>query len=208
MEKEPQPTPTPKLSFEVAIIVAHDNYYGIGHENNLPWRCREDMQWFKQKTLGHVVVMGRNTFESMGSKPLKDRINIVVSKTLSLDTEGVLVARSPAEALSLFAEQWDENPNLTLFAIGGNAIYKAFKPLTNRVFLTHLDLHCLTDTKFPGLGLSDQEWELVSEDKRQLEVSITPGVNFYRGDDSTTTTATKETPKQLTTVSFREYTTK
>ena len=201
---ETDPQQSTKLPFEVALIVAHDNFYGIGQNNNLPWRCKEDMQWFKQKTLGHVVVMGRNTFESMGSKPLKDRVNIVVSRTLPLDTEGVQVARTPSQALSLFAERWVPDPCRSLFVIGGNAIYKAFKPLANRIFLTQLDLHCLTDTKFPGLNLSENEWSLLSEDRKQLEVTINPGVKFYA--NNTLTEATKETPKQLTNISFKEYT--
>ena len=101
-----------------SIIVAINNINGIGFQNKIPWREPSDLKFFREVTSGNVVIMGRKTFESMNSKPLKNRINIVISQTMN-HQENVLIAESLDHALNLCNEL-----NVgKIFVIGGEQIY-------------------------------------------------------------------------------------
>ena len=104
-----------------SIVVAYDAEYGIGKNQSIPWKCPEDLAFFKKLTTGNVVIMGRKTYESIG-KPLPNRTNIVISKTLPLDTVGVTVVRD----LESCCEVCSKIPNLEYYVIGGAEIYKMF----------------------------------------------------------------------------------
>lgn len=120
---------------ELAIVVAATDAGVIGKGGTLPWRIPEDMKHFRAVTMGHAVVMGRLTYESIG-KPLPGRRNVVVSRSPRA-IEGCEVAGSLEEALRIAREK-DPEPRV----IGGEQIYAAALPVTSAIYLTevHRDL--------------------------------------------------------------------
>lgn len=135
-----------------AMIVAMDVDGGIGYNNDLPWsRNKEDMKWFRDNTMSKIIIMGRSTWESIGSKPLDGRINIVISRTLDKqvaqdinvsnkeDTNKgyVIFVKSPAEAREVVDHTSGTLHNGgEVMVIGGAQIYEAFWPHISRVYLT------------------------------------------------------------------------
>jgi len=111
----------------------------IGASGKIPWHLSEDLQFFKRTTLGHVIVMGRKTFESLG-RPLPGRENWVLSRTASFD--GARVFRSPAE----IAPPADGRE---VFVIGGAELYASLLPRCREVLLTHVEIRVAGDTWFP-----------------------------------------------------------
>jgi dihydrofolate reductase len=122
----------------------------IGRGNAIPWRLPEDMKHFRAVTLGHAVIMGRATFDSMG-KPLPQRRNVVVTRNTSLKIEGADVVHDLGAAIAL-ARTSDEEPRV----IGGGKIYAEALPLATRIYLTVLREDYEGDTYFPEL--EQNEW--------------------------------------------------
>lgn len=148
----------------LGLVVAVARNGGIGKNNALPWRIPEDLKRFKALTLGHPVVMGRATHESIG-KPLVDRRNIVVSTTRS-GFPGCEVVGSLDAALTL-ALTSDTMPMI----IGGARLYAEALPLATHVFLTEVDRDVDADTFFPPWDRS--QWREVKRERSQ-----TPDVSF------------------------------
>lgn len=130
---------------KISLIVAMTEDRVIGKQNRLPWHLPEDLKRFKQTTMGHTLVMGRKTFESIG-RPLPGRRNIVLSRNLDFRPGGVDVAPNLAAALRL-AEQAGETE---CFIIGGASIYEAARPLVQRLYLTLLHKSFAGDAHFPA----------------------------------------------------------
>lgn len=126
---------------QLASIVAVARGGVIGANGALPWRIREDMRLFKRLTLGHAVIMGRATYDSIG-KPLVERRNIVISRT-AFAIEGCEVARDVESAIAL-ARETDPCP----FVIGGATIYAATIDLVTDLYLTEIDRAVEGDTFF------------------------------------------------------------
>jgi dihydrofolate reductase len=139
-------------SLELIAAVARNGV--IGRNGQLPWHLPDDLKHFKQLTLGHPIIMGRRTYESIG-KPLPGRRSIVVSSTLG-KIKGIEVLPSLDEALGLFRD----TPG-PAFIIGGAVLYAATLPIVNVLHLTELDESVEGDAFFPPLDKS--EWRLVSE---------------------------------------------
>lgn len=114
----------------------------IGRAGELPWRIREDMKHFKRTTLGHAVIMGRRTFESIG-KALPSRRNIVVSRDPAAAFDGCETATSLDDAIAL-ARTTDEMP----FVIGGASLYEEALPRATEIHLTRIDRNVDGDTFF------------------------------------------------------------
>lgn len=125
----------------IAAIQKKDR--GIGLGNELLFRISDDLKRFKALTSGHPIIMGRKTFDSIGSKPLPNRTNIVVTRQ-ALSQEGVVFVHSLEEALEK-AKAVDEN----IFVIGGAEIYKQTLPFADRLELTIVDSDVPADTFFP-----------------------------------------------------------
>lgn len=127
----------------------------IGHEGRIPWHLSKDLQFFKRTTLGHFVVMGRKTFESIG-KPLPGRENIVLSRH-RFEAPGVISAAS-----------FDELPRSTaakkVFVIGGAEIYRALLPRCDELLLTLVKLDPPADTFFPEFESRFELAEILDED--------------------------------------------
>lgn len=132
----------PLISIIVAIQ-AKDR--GIGYQNELLYKISEDLKRFKQLTTGHAIIMGRNTFESIG-KPLPNRTNIVITRNTTFMQDGVLIAHSLEEAIRKAKEvEKDE-----IFIIGGGQIYEEAILLADRLYITVLESDKPADTFFPS----------------------------------------------------------
>jgi dihydrofolate reductase len=138
----------------ISLIAAVAANGVIGDRGKLPWRLPDDMARFRALTMGHAVIMGRSTFESIG-KPLRGRTNIVLSRNDSLRVDGCLVVHSARGAREAAAGD-DE-----AFVIGGAAVYKLFLPDAHRLYLTWVDAEIPGDTLFPAVDWS--QWRAVRE---------------------------------------------
>ena len=140
----------------VSIIVAIAQNGTIGDKNSLLWHIKEDMRFFRTTTSGHAVIMGRKTFESLGSKPLPKRKNIVITRA-DRDFEGAFTAHSLAEAIAM--AEGDEE----IFIIGGAQIYAEALSVADRMYITRVERDYEGDTSFPKIDYS--KWRLVSEER-------------------------------------------
>jgi dihydrofolate reductase len=131
----------------VSVIAALARNRVIGIENRLPWRLPEDLAHFKALTLGHPILMGRKTFESLG-RPLPGRTNIVITHNPDYCKEGCQVADSIPAALALCSEV-DE-----VFFIGGAELYAQVIPLADCLYLTEVDIEAQGDAWFPDYDAS------------------------------------------------------
>lgn len=138
----------------ISIIVAVSENKVIGKDNQLIWRLPDDLKRFKSLTLGHPIIMGRKTFDSIG-KPLPGRTSIVITRDSTFKHDGVLVAYSIDQAIQM-AQQITEDE---LFVIGGGDIYKQTLPIADKVFLTTVDLTVEGDTTFEITDL--ENWKEV-----------------------------------------------
>lgn len=139
----------------LSIIVAMARTRVIGVGNRLPWRLPADLQRFKSLTMGHTLLMGRRTYQSIG-RPLPGRTIVVLTHQRDFVADpGVLVAHTLDEALALAA-----GPEV--FIAGGEQIYRQTLPLAHRLYLTLIDADFVGDAYFPALDESD--WELVSKE--------------------------------------------
>ncbi len=140
-------------------ILSADLNWGIGKDGKLLQRVPEDMKFFVEKTTGKVVVMGRETFESLpGQQPLKDRVNIVLSKNVHFDGEGLIVCRSMEE---LF-QKLENYSSSDVFVIGGESVYTQLLPYCSEAFVTRFEKEFEADRHFPNLDRLEN-WVLVSK---------------------------------------------
>ena len=148
------PSPSPNL----ALIAALAADRGIGYRNRLPWRLPDDLQHFKALTMGHRILMGRKTWESIG-RPLPGRENVVISRQPGFKAPGARVLPSIDAALAQPGDMGE------VFCIGGSEIYRAALPLAHRLYLTEIEETFPVDAFFPDFDR--QEWREVSRDTRQ-----------------------------------------
>ncbi len=137
----------------ISLIVAMADGNVIGGANSLLWHISEDLRYFKEVTMGHTVIMGRKTYESIG-RPLPKRKNIVISRDSALKIEGCIVVNSLESAIELSSE--DENP----FIIGGGEIYKSAIDIVDRLYVTKVMHSYEGDTYFPEISV--QKWSRIS----------------------------------------------
>ena len=126
----------------ISIIAAIARNRVIGIANTLPWRLPEDLRHFKALTTGHHILMGRKTFDSLGS-PLPGRTSVVISRSSALSIPGCIVANSVAEAIAACAND-DE-----IFFIGGAELYRQALELADRIYLTEIQADFEGDAWFP-----------------------------------------------------------
>ena len=140
----------------LSIIVAIAQNGTIGDKNALLWHIKEDMRFFRTTTSGHPVIMGRKTFESLGSKPLPKRKNIVITRS-DVVFEGAFVANSLEEAIEMAGDDAE------IFIMGGAQIYAKALDVADRMYITRVERDYEGDTSFPAIDFS--QWELVSEER-------------------------------------------
>lgn len=142
----------------IALIAAMAANRVIGDGNKMPWHLPADLRHFKKTTLGKPVIMGRKTFESIGSKPLPMRVNIVVTRDRAFQASGVVIAHDLQQALQLAEPHAAEE----IMIMGGASIYEQALPIADRLYLTFIQLNVSGDAHFPDLR--QHRWrELSSE---------------------------------------------
>lgn len=152
------------MKYDITLIAALDPNGVIGYQNRLPWHYPEDLKRFKSLTKGHHVVMGRNTFDSLGQKPLPHRTNIVLSQSYY---QSPPLFRSNLYFIPNFNTILDLFGRESLKVIGGQRIYKQFLPLAEELQLTCLYQTYQGDTYFPSYL---EDFELVEEDPHEFFV--------------------------------------
>jgi dihydrofolate reductase len=139
---------------KVKLIVAMDQAQGIGKNNDLMWHLPADMKFFKETTLGHVVLMGRKNWESIPDRfrPLPGRENVVLTRNPEFLAQNAKVVFSIEQFLTFYA-----NDNRILFIIGGAEVYKAVleRNCVEEMFITHVDALYDADTFFPSFVMED-----------------------------------------------------
>jgi len=142
----------------ISFIVAMDNNRLIGANNDLPWHIPNDLQFFKEKTIGNTIIMGRKTFESLG-RVLPKRHHIVVTKNKDKKfPEGVEIFSNLEEVIELSKKTEDE-----LFVIGGGRVFSELLPYADRLYITEIDAVFSGDIYFPEF--SNQHWKKTSKVK-------------------------------------------
>ncbi|MBS3750478.1 MAG: dihydrofolate reductase [Anaerolineales bacterium] len=140
----------------ISLIVAMDEKGGIGKEGELPWHISQDLQHFKEVTMGHHLIMGRKTFQSIG-KRLPGRTMIILTRNPDFRAEECLVVHSFPEALSLAEARGEEE----VFIIGGASVYREALPMADQLYLTRVHTDAKADTFFPTFDL--KSWKLKDE---------------------------------------------
>ncbi|WP_075617766.1 dihydrofolate reductase [Paenisporosarcina indica] len=143
----------------ISLIVAHDLNQVIGKDNKMPWHIPNELAYFKEKTMGKAIVMGRNTFESIG-RPLPGRLNVVITRNTSYQQEGVTVVHSVEDAIAV-AQKYHEE----VMIIGGEQIFKKVLANADIMYVTCIEHQFEGDTFFPPYG---NEWELLSSSETFL----------------------------------------
>jgi len=161
----PSPTPHPESRILnpvscLSIIVAMASNRTIGVNNTLPWRCPDDLKHFKALTMGHHMIMGRKTFESIG-KPLPGRTTVVVTRNRELSIEGCIIAHSLQDAIAACGND-DE-----IFIVGGADLYAQALPIVGSLYITEIRQDVTGDAHFPELDRA--EWQEMTREKHSQQ---------------------------------------
>ena len=140
----------------ISHIVAMSKNKVIGREGKLPWKNKTDLEYFKNTTLGHCVIMGRKTFESI-KRPLPNRLNVVISRSKT-KIEGAEVFSQIEEAINYCKAQL--NRPFEIFVCGGSTIYQKTLDLVDKIYMTYFFKEYDGDVYYPELG---DKFKLVSE---------------------------------------------
>lgn len=150
------------------LIAAVDKNWGIGLKNELLVRIPEDQKWFRETTTGKAVIMGRKTLESFpGKRPLKNRLNIVITRDKNYTVEGAVVVHGIEEAVAAAAEYDGDD----IYVIGGESIYRQMLPLCSTAHITKIDYAYQADAYFPNLDeLEDWHITQTSEERTYFDI--------------------------------------
>lgn len=155
------------------LIVAADKNWAIGKDNNLLCHLPGDLKYFKEKTMGKTVVMGRKTLESLpGGKPLPKRTNIVLTRDVSFQKEGCIIVNSIEELLEKYGEQ-------ELMVMGGAEIYTKLLPYCDTCYITEIDKEFEADKFIPNLP-QRSDYKKVWESEEYVENGITYRFTEYK----------------------------
>jgi dihydrofolate reductase len=137
----------------ISIIAAVSSNGVIGKNNELPWILPEDLKHFKEKTMGHPIIMGWNTWKSIGEKPLPGRLNVILSR------QPRILPRS--KDIKLIHNFLDINKFKNPYVIGGGSVYKEYLPMANKLYITNVykDVYGTGCIYFP---IIDNDWEALS----------------------------------------------
>lgn len=147
---------------QLAIIVAMAKNRTIGVNNRLPWRCPEDLKHFKTLTMGHYMIMGRKTFDSIG-KPLPGRQTVVVSRNVQLRIAGCTVVNSLPQAIAACVRETQ------IFVVGGEDIYRQAIAFADTLYITEIQQEVVGDAAFPQWDA--REWR---ETAREVHHQVSP----------------------------------
>ena len=141
---------------KISLVVAASQNNVIGRDNQLPWHLPEDLEYFKLVTMDKPILMGRRTFDSIG-RPLPGRRNIVITRDLEWDAEGVEVVHSVDDALAAGSLANSDE----IMIIGGAQIYRECLPIADRLYLTRVEAEIDGDAFFPDIDV--KQWKKISE---------------------------------------------
>ncbi len=145
------------------LIAAVDSNWAIGYKNKLLVRIPEDQRFFRSETTNKAVIMGRKTLESFpNGKPLKDRLNVVITSNTNYKVSGAVVVQNINEAIEAVKGYNKED----IYVIGGGSIYEQMLDLCDLAYITKIDYKYMADSYFPNLD-ERPEWQLIetSEEK-------------------------------------------
>jgi dihydrofolate reductase len=154
------------MGLRIELIWAMTRNRVIGRDAGLPWRLPKDLRHFMRTTLGHPVIMGRKTFESMPG-PLPRRTNIVISRNPDYAPDDVIVVADLASALQIANDQARADGLETVFVVGGAEIYREALPVATHLHVTEIDAEINGDTFFPAIDWS--EWRCVSREDHAVD---------------------------------------
>lgn len=155
----------------IYCIVAVDNNQGIGYNGQLPWpRLSRDMQWFKDKTTDNIVIMGSTTWHSL-NKPLPNRINVVISSRLQVNSN--LTFSDPIDAIAELKERYRKKD---IYIIGGQTLYDSVKELVDIFYITEIDADYTCD-KFFDLEYVQKTCTTVTD---ILQCTVTEAIPAYK----------------------------
>lgn len=158
------------------IIVAADKNWGIGVNNNLLVSIPADMKFFRETTTGNVVVMGRKTLESFpNGLPLKNRVNVVLTKDVNYQVKGAIIVHSMDELKEALKEYDSDN----VYVIGGATIYEQLIDYCDTAYVTKIDYSYEADVYFPNLD-EKPEWEMVEESEEQTYFDLEYTFTTYK----------------------------
>jgi len=146
----------------ISLIAAMAENGVIGREGRLPWHLAADLKRFKQLTMGHTIVMGRKTWESIG-RPLPGRRMIVITRQTGYRADGVDVVSNLDDAVALTRAAGDDE----VFIIGGAEVYRLALPHADRLYLTRVHAKIEGDTVFPEFDVG--HWQLVKSEERAAD---------------------------------------
>lgn len=157
------------------IIVAADRNWGIGLRNALLVHIPNDMKFFRNETMGKVIIMGRKTLESFPQgQPLAGRTNIVITRDIDYKVKGAVVVHSIEEAMEESKKYGQD-----VYCIGGESIYRQFLPYCDEALVTKIDHSYEADSYFPNLD-ELPEWEMTQESEEQTYFDLTYAFTKYR----------------------------
>ena len=139
----------------LSIIVAMSENRTIGRDGDMPWRLSADLRRFKRLTMGHSMIMGRKTYESIG-RLLPGRTTIIITRQTNYEVPGAIIAHDLPQAIE--AAQNDSE----IFVVGGGEIYRLALPQTNRIYLTRVHTQLDGDTQFPEVDF--ERWECIESE--------------------------------------------
>jgi len=139
----------------LSIVVARAANGVIGRDGDLPWRLKSDLALFKANTLGKPIIMGRKTWDSLPKKPLPGRMNLVLTRDGSFESEKAVVCESFMEAVQMAREQAQDDGVDEVCVIGGRALFEMALPKAKRLYITEVDATVDGDVTFPEFDESD-----------------------------------------------------
>ena len=148
----------------LSIIAAVAANRVIGRNNGLPWHLAGDLKWFKTLTLGHHMIMGRRTFQSL-PRVLDHRLNVVLSREPGFVAPGAIVAGSLEEGLAQARRAAQQAGVDEIMVIGGDDVFRAIMPLAKRIYLTEVHASPHADTWFKDFNLKD--WRELSRERHE-----------------------------------------
>ena len=151
------------MPLPLAIVAALAHGGVIGRDDRLPWHIPSDLRHFRELTLGKPVVMGRTTFAAIGA-PLPNRTSIVLSRTSAMaETDDVVFARDPTSALLIADARGRRDGADEIMVVGGARVFDVLLALTDRLYLTYVDLHVDGDAYFPAYDPAD--WQEMKRER-------------------------------------------
>lgn len=176
MEKQKSGKSQQNRRTDMKAILSADRNWGIGYQNRLLVTIPSDMRFFRETTMGKVIVLGRKTLETFpNGMPLSQRVNIVLTHDRGFQARGATIVHSEKELM----EELEKYPREDIYVVGGGSVYELLLPYCDTAYVTRIDMEYQADTFFPNLD-QDPGWEMISESEEQTCFDIEYRFTTYR----------------------------